>query len=87
MSLVKTVKEWIEDLQKLNPETQMIGNLYTGRDLVEGVESYVEDGDSLADLTDGAVIEKFRGQYDSREEEAYFESCSDVAYELEHDEE
>lgn len=79
MSLVKTAKEWIEDLQKLDPNMKLVGNLYNAHDLREEIENNLCSAKNADELTDNEVIERFRTEYDDNEEDAYYDSLSTVA--------
>lgn len=79
MSLVKTAKEWIEDLQKLKPCTKLVGNLYSARDLRNDIERDLCSAQNADELTDDEVIERFRTEYDDNEDDAYYDSLSTIA--------
>ena len=90
MSLVRTLDEWINDLENLRKHeggvTLFVGNLYSAGDIRDGgFDGY---GDSLeedmvlerkmAELPDEKVLSFFKADYDRDEDEAYFTAVSAV---------
>lgn len=79
MSLIKTAKEWIEGLQKLDPNTKLIGNLYDAKNLKEDIEEHLVYADDIGDMTDDEVIQRFQNEYDNSESHTYYEAIEEIA--------
>ena len=85
MSLVMTAKEWIEDLQKLDPNMKLVGNLYNAHDLRDEIENNLCSAENTDTLSDDEVIERFQEEYDEDETNNYFESLGNIAANLDED--
>lgn len=82
MSLIKTAKEWIEGLQKLDPNTKLIGNLYDAKNLKKDIEDHLAYAIDIGDMTDDEVIQRFQNEYDNSENDTYYEAIEEIAGEV-----
>ena len=90
MSLVKTLDEWINELENLRKHTEgntpLLGNLYSADDIRDGgFDGYGDSPEEdmvlerkMAELPDEKVLSFFKGDYDRDEDEAYFTAVSAV---------
>lgn len=76
MSLVRTAKEWIESLQKEDPDTVFVGNLYSADNIREDLEQRVSNRSNLDGCTSKELLECFLTEYNPDEDTAYFEALN-----------
>lgn len=76
MSLVRTAKEWIESLQKEDPDTIFVGNLYSADFIREDLENRASVRSNLDGRTNKELLESFLQEYNPDEDTAYFEALN-----------
>ena len=76
MSRRRTAKEWIESLQKVDPDTIFVGNLYSADGIREDLEQRVSNRSNLDERTSKELLECFLTEYNPDEDTAYFEALN-----------